>query len=439
MGHPTGSPKLHMAMTAKRRNKLRKLAEEIPVPEVYGDQEGDTLLVGWGSTYGPIHDAVKMAREHGEKIGAIHLRHVHPLPNGLEKIFAKFKRIVTVEMNDQGLYGFGQLATILRARYCEPKIQSVTKTDGLTFRVKEIFVSRQLFPGEFVSATGWIVTRTVPFPETANKMTILARRESDIISGPRKMIGLTDMTSKDHYERNNAQLHRQASPRTEIPPREKLTKKAITADHPTWCPGCGDFAVLAAFYKVLEKRQLDHEKIVTLAGIGCSSRFPYFVNGHGAHYIHGRAVPLASGISLARPDLHVFLFGGDGDGFSIGGNHVDHGARKNINMTYFIMDNFVYGLTKKQTSPTSPIGFKSKTDPTGAIDQPVNPMKKLIAGGATFIARTHATQVKSHDGHDRARFRSPGLLRYRMFERMRRIFSRTCSIQPIRRKAAASK
>ncbi len=138
MGHPTGSPKLHMAMTAKRRNKLRKLAEEIPAPEVYGDQEGDTLLVGWGSTYGPIHDAVKMAHENGEKVGALHLRHLHPMPNGLDKIFAKFKRIVTVEMNDQGLYGFGQLATILRARYCEAKITSFTKTDGLTFRVKEI-------------------------------------------------------------------------------------------------------------------------------------------------------------------------------------------------------------------------------------------------------------------------------------------------------------
>src|SRR5216110_1860158 len=138
MGHPTGSPKLHMAMTAKRRNKLRKLAEELPMPEVYGDQEGDTLMVGWGSTYGPIHDAVKMARDQGEKIGALHLRHIHPLPNGLEKIWPKFRRIVTVEMNDQGLYGFGQLATILRARYCEPKIESVTKTDGLTFRVKEI-------------------------------------------------------------------------------------------------------------------------------------------------------------------------------------------------------------------------------------------------------------------------------------------------------------
>src|ERR1700719_2437279 len=158
-GPPTGSPKLHMAMTAKRRNKLRKLAEEIPVPEVYGDQKGDTLLVGWGSTYGPMHDAVKMGRENGEKIGAIHLRHVHPLPNGLEKIFANFKRIVVVEMNDQGLYGFGQLATILRARYCEPKIQSVTKTDGLTFRVKEIL--QGVFPGKFVSVRGYSPNRPV--------------------------------------------------------------------------------------------------------------------------------------------------------------------------------------------------------------------------------------------------------------------------------------
>ena len=184
-----------------------------------------------------------------------------------------------------------------------------------------------------------------------------------------------------------------AVPATPPPDREKLTKKAITADHPTWCPACGDFAVLASFYKVIEKRQLPHENIVTLAGIGCSSRFPYFVNSHGAHFIHGRAVPLASAISLARPDLHVFLFGGDGDGFSIGGNHLDHGARKNIRLTYVIMDNFVYGLTKKQTSPTSPIGYRSKTDPTGAVDHPVNPIKKLIAAGATFVARTHAAQV----------------------------------------------
>ena len=175
---------------------------------------------------------------------------------------------------------------------------------------------------------------------------------------------------------------------------EKLTKKALISDHPTWCPACGDFAVLAAFFKVLEKLQIPHEKICTVAGIGCASRFPYFVNSHGLHYIHGRVLPLAMGISLSRPDLHVFAFGGDGDGFSIGGNHLEHCARKNPNLTYIIMDNFVYGLTKKQTSPTSPLGFKSKTDPGGAIDQPVNPMKKLISSSASYIARTHAAQVK---------------------------------------------
>lgn len=176
-------------------------------------------------------------------------------------------------------------------------------------------------------------------------------------------------------------------------PGAPLTKKILTADHPTWCPGCGDFAVLASFYRVLEKLQYPHEKIVTFAGIGCSSRFPYFVNTHGGHYIHGRALPFAAGISLGNEDLHVFVFGGDGDGFSIGGNHLVHTARKNVNLTYVIMDNSVYGLTKKQTSPTSPIGFKTKTDPTGAIDQPINPMRTLLNSGATFVARSHATQV----------------------------------------------
>ncbi|MBA4149370.1 MAG: pyruvate ferredoxin oxidoreductase [Verrucomicrobia bacterium] len=172
-----------------------------------------------------------------------------------------------------------------------------------------------------------------------------------------------------------------------------LTKKQVAADHPTWCPGCGDFSVLALYFKLIEKRKIWHEKITTVAGIGCSSRFPYFVQAHGAHYIHGRALPFASGVSLTRPDLHVFTFGGDGDAFSIGGNHVNHTARKNIKMTYVIMDNWVYGLTKKQTSPTSPIGFKSKTDLGGALDQPINPMKQLISAGATFVARASAANI----------------------------------------------
>jgi 2-oxoglutarate ferredoxin oxidoreductase subunit beta len=173
--------------------------------------------------------------------------------------------------------------------------------------------------------------------------------------------------------------------------RKALTRKEIVADHPTWCPGCGDFSVLALYFKLIEKRKLWHEKITTVAGIGCSSRFPYFVQAHGAHFIHGRALPFASGISLSRPDLHVFVFGGDGDAFSIGGNHFNHTARKNIKMTYCVLDNWVYGLTKKQTSPTSPLGFKSKTDQWGAVDYPINPMKQAISAGATFVARTTST------------------------------------------------
>ncbi|HZT21728.1 MAG TPA: thiamine pyrophosphate-dependent enzyme [Verrucomicrobiae bacterium] len=173
--------------------------------------------------------------------------------------------------------------------------------------------------------------------------------------------------------------------------RKPLTKKELAADHPTWCPGCGDFSVLALYFKLIEKRRLLHEKITTISGIGCSSRFPYFLQAHGVHFIHGRALPFASGISLTRPDLHVFVFGGDGDAFSIGGNHFNHTARKNIKMTYVVMDNWVYGLTKKQTSPTSPLGFKSKTDQWGALDYPINPMKQAIAAGATFVARTTHT------------------------------------------------
>lgn len=182
-----------------------------------------------------------------------------------------------------------------------------------------------------------------------------------------------------------------AAPASTEVERKGLTKKEIAADHPTWCPGCGDFSVLALYFKLIEKRRLWHEKITTVSGIGCSSRFPYFVQAHGAHFIHGRSIPFATGVALSRPDLHVFVFSGDGDAFSIGGNHFTHAARKNINMTVVVMDNQVYGLTKNQTSPTSPLGRKSKTDIWGAVDQPINPMKQAIMAGASFVARTTST------------------------------------------------
>ncbi len=138
MGHPTASPKLHLQMTAKRRNKLRALAATLPTPKIYGPPEGNVLLVGWGSTEGPIREAVDRARGAGDSVSSVHLRHIHPLPPGLENIFSGFNHVFVVEMNDEGIYGYGQFAALLRARFCDPKIRGINKTDGLTWKVKEI-------------------------------------------------------------------------------------------------------------------------------------------------------------------------------------------------------------------------------------------------------------------------------------------------------------
>ncbi len=137
-GHPSGSPKMHTAMQAKRRQKLIDLARELPAPEVHGDAEGSVLIIGWGSTYGPIRESVDRLRAEGHKVGAIHIRHIHPMSDGIEPILKRFKHIVVVEMNDAGAYGFGQLAMMLRARHAMPNIQSVCKTDGLAYRIREI-------------------------------------------------------------------------------------------------------------------------------------------------------------------------------------------------------------------------------------------------------------------------------------------------------------
>jgi 2-oxoglutarate ferredoxin oxidoreductase subunit alpha len=143
MGHPTGSPQLHVKMTAKRRKKLQALGATLPVPKIYGPPEGNVLLVGWGSTEGPIREAVDRSRAAGDSVSSLHLRHINPLPNGLENIFAGFNHVLVVEMNDEGLYGFGQLGAVLRARYCDPKIRGLNKTDGLTWKVREILERAQ--------------------------------------------------------------------------------------------------------------------------------------------------------------------------------------------------------------------------------------------------------------------------------------------------------
>ncbi len=138
LGHPTGSPKMHMQMVAKRRKKLQALGASLATPQIYGPSEGNVLLVGWGSTQGPIREAVDRARAAGDSVSSIHIKHINPLPPGLENIFSGFNHVFVVEMNDEGLYGYGQFGGLLRARYCDPKIRGLTKTDGLTFKVREI-------------------------------------------------------------------------------------------------------------------------------------------------------------------------------------------------------------------------------------------------------------------------------------------------------------
>jgi 2-oxoglutarate ferredoxin oxidoreductase subunit beta len=155
-----------------------------------------------------------------------------------------------------------------------------------------------------------------------------------------------------------------------------------------WCPGCGDYSILAQMKKALSTLNFPREKMVFVSGIGCSSRFPYYMNTYGFHTIHGRAPTFATGLRIARPDLQVWLVTGDGDGLSIGGNHLIHALRRNVDIKILLFNNEIYGLTKGQYSPTSRLGTKSKSSPQGSIDSPVRPLSVALAAEATFVART---------------------------------------------------
>ncbi|HZC44503.1 MAG TPA: 2-oxoacid:ferredoxin oxidoreductase subunit beta [Acidobacteriaceae bacterium] len=156
---------------------------------------------------------------------------------------------------------------------------------------------------------------------------------------------------------------------------------------PDWCPGCGDFGVLAAVQKALVELQIPKHEVATISGIGCSSNFPGFIETYGMHTLHGRSLPVATGMKLANHSMTVLVTGGDGDGFGIGCNHFMHTIRRNVDLTYIVMDNQIYGLTTGQTSPTSRIGMKTKSMPYGNIEMPLNPISLALAAGATYVAR----------------------------------------------------
>ena len=175
----------------------------------------------------------------------------------------------------------------------------------------------------------------------------------------------------------------------------QLKKKDFESDQDVrWCPGCGDYAILSAIQRTMPDLGVPKEKIVFVSGIGCSSRFPYYMNTYGFHTIHGRAPGFATGIKCTNPDLSVWLVTGDGDGLSIGGNHLLHVIRRNLDINILLFNNKIYGLTKGQYSPTSEVGKVTKSTPYGSLDRPLNPLRFALASEASFVARTYDTDLK---------------------------------------------
>lgn len=178
------------------------------------------------------------------------------------------------------------------------------------------------------------------------------------------------------------------------PPHELKKADFVSGQEVRWCPGCGDYAILNNVQKVMPELGIPREKIVFVSGIGCSSRFPYYMNTYGFHSIHGRAPAIATGIKASNPDLSVWVITGDGDALSIGGNHFIHAIRRNLDLNYILFNNRIYGLTKGQYSPTSEFGKLTKSTPMGTIDYPINPCSLAIASEATFVARSIDIDVK---------------------------------------------
>jgi 2-oxoglutarate/2-oxoacid ferredoxin oxidoreductase subunit beta len=175
----------------------------------------------------------------------------------------------------------------------------------------------------------------------------------------------------------------------------QLKKKDFESDQDVrWCPGCGDYAILNAIQRTMPELGVPKEKIVFVSGIGCSSRFPYYMNTYGFHTIHGRAPAFATGLKCTNPELMVWLVTGDGDGLSIGGNHLLHVIRRNLDVNILLFNNKIYGLTKGQYSPTSEVGKVTKSTPLGSIDRPLNPLRFALASEASFVARTYDTDIK---------------------------------------------
>jgi 2-oxoglutarate ferredoxin oxidoreductase subunit beta len=332
------NPHKRRAMMEKRQRKVGGIEAAVPPPELTGPADADVTLIGWGSTDGVIQEAREILEEEGITANQLQIRWMVPLHgDATVRILENSRRTILIENNYSG-----QFARYLRNETSFVPDGYIRKYDGEPF-----------MPHHIVEAVK---------EQLAGAVTCRSQ--------------CTKSRSKRRQHGNNRALFKQIT----LP---DLKGKV----DPDWCPGCGDFGVLAAFQKALVDLQIQPHNVVTISGIGCSSNLPGYVSTYGMHTLHGRALAVATGVKLANHELTVAVTGGDGDGFGIGGNHFIHTMRRNVDLLYLAMDNQIYGLTTGQTSPTSQLGMKTKSAPYGNVEPPINPIALAIAAGATFVAR----------------------------------------------------
>ena len=324
------------------------------------------LVIGWGSTYGPIGAGVRRVRKAGFNVAQVHLRHLNPFPKDLGDILRRYDKILVPEMN------LGQLSLLLRGRYLVDAI-GYNHVNGLPLKAAALADAI----GALVAEAEGVTVDLTPSSTTSGGEQVSTTEK---LPFPGLRSGVELIPTND----------------------EPQTGKEYTSDQEVrWCPGCGDYAVLKAVQGFLPQLGLRRENIVFVSGIGCSSRFPYYLDTYGMHSIHGRAPSIATGIATAREDLSVWVVTGDGDALSIGGNHLIHALRRNVNMTILLFNNRIYGLTKGQYSPTSETGKITKSTPMGSLDHPFNPVSLALGAEGSFVARTidsdrkHLTSVLS--------------------------------------------
>ena len=339
-GNVSYDPRNHQHMVDTRAQKVANIASVLPPTEVDGPDRG-LLVLSWGGTYGACRTAVHASRQRGLDGGA-------------------------------------------RPPAVDPSVSRRSRLD----------------PGPFRSRADPGTQRgPIAFPDSQP----LPRRRRWLQQGPgpavqRAGTGRPDRATRPFGRRCRARFGEPGDPLSRALPHERatmnvelpvLTANDFASDQDVrWCPGCGDYSILAQMKKVLPTLGIPPEKTVFISGIGCSSRFPYYMNTYGIHSIHGRAPAVATGLKATRPDLNVWVITGDGDALSIGGNHLVHCIRRNIDINIVLFNNSIYGLTKGQYSPTSPLGQVTKSTPRGSIDYPLNPLSVALASEATFVARS---------------------------------------------------